>query len=108
MEAKFNAGFEVIFNYGYGCYAFAHNICGSELGIPDGMPDTLTPLPPKFFVNPRCPSGAVHVEATVAHKAGISEEVEHFSAARAKLGDNPDSLSWVAGEMEEPGASGES
>ena len=22
--------FDVIFNYGYGCYAFAHNICGSE------------------------------------------------------------------------------
>ena len=22
-------GFDVIFNYGYGCCAFAHNICGS-------------------------------------------------------------------------------
>ena len=39
---------------------------------------------------------------------GISEEVEHSSATRAKVGDNPDSLSRVAGEREEPSASGES
>ena len=46
--------------------------------------------------------------AAVAPKAGISEEVEHSSAAGAKVGDNPDSLSRVVGEREEPGASGES
>ena len=108
MEAEFEAGFEVIFNYGYCCCAFAHNIYGSKLGIPDGMSDTSKPLPPEFFVNPRCPSGAVPIEAAIAPKAGISEEVKHSSAIRAKVGNNPDSLSRVTGEREEPGASGES
>ena len=27
MEAKFDASSDVIFNYGYGCCAFAHDIC---------------------------------------------------------------------------------
>ena len=52
LEQAFDAGFEVIFNYGYGCCAFAHNICGSEPVIPEGMPNTPKPLPPKFFINP--------------------------------------------------------
>ena len=52
LEAEYDAGFEVIFNYGYGCCAFAHNICGSKPRIPAGMPDTLNPLPLEFFVNP--------------------------------------------------------
>ena len=52
LEEAFDAGFDVIFNYGYGCCAFTHNICGSELVIPDGMPDTSKPLPPEFFINP--------------------------------------------------------
>ena len=52
LEEAFDAGFDVIFNYGYGCCAFAHNICGSELVIPDGMPDTSKSLPPDFFINP--------------------------------------------------------
>ena len=30
MEAEFDESSDVIFNYGYGCCAFAHNICGSE------------------------------------------------------------------------------
>ena len=29
--------------------------------IPAGMPDTSTPLPPEFFVNPRCPQGSSSV-----------------------------------------------
>ena len=36
MEA-YEEGFDVIFNYGYGCYAFTHNICGSQPKVPDGM-----------------------------------------------------------------------
>ena len=40
VEEAFDAGFNVIFNYGYGCCAFAHNICGSEPMILDGMLDT--------------------------------------------------------------------
>ena len=51
IEEAFDTGFNVIFNYGYGCCAFAHNICRSEPVIPDGMPDTLKPLPPESFIN---------------------------------------------------------
>ena len=54
-EEAFEAGFDVIFNYGYGCCAFVHNIYGSKHGIPDGMSDTSKPLPLEFFINPRCP-----------------------------------------------------
>ena len=43
MEEAFNAGFDVVFNYGYGCCAFVHNICGSEPVIPNGMPDMSKP-----------------------------------------------------------------
>ena len=55
LEAEYDTGLEVIFNYGYGCCAFAHNIFGSKPGIPVGMPSTSNPLPLEFFVNPRCP-----------------------------------------------------
>ena len=52
LEDAFNAGFDVIFNYDYGCCAFPHNICRSEPVIPYGMPDTSKPLPPEFVINP--------------------------------------------------------
>ena len=42
LQAEYDAGFEVKFNYDYGYCAFTHNICGSKLGIPAGMPDTST------------------------------------------------------------------
>ena len=52
MEADFNASSDVIFNYGYGCCAFTHDICGSKPMIP------AEPLPPKFFFKspmpPKC------------------------------------------------------
>ena len=96
LETEYDAGFEVIFNYGYGCCAFAHNICGNKPKIPDGMPGTLEPLTQEFFVNPRCPPVSVPVWAVIAPKAGVSEEVEHSSTAEAKVGDNPDSPSRVA------------
>ena len=53
----------MIFNYGYGCCVFAHNICKSQLEVPDGMPDTSKPISPEFFINPRCPLGAIPTEA---------------------------------------------
>ena len=65
MEAEFDANNDVIFNYEYGCCAFAHNICESEPLIPVEMPDTSTPLTPEFFVNPRCPSSSSSVFPTV-------------------------------------------
>ena len=46
IEEEFDASSDVIFNYGYGCCAFTHNICGSKPMIPAGMPDTSKPLPP--------------------------------------------------------------
>ena len=46
LEAEFDASSDVIFDYGYGCCAFAHDIRGSKPMIPTGMPDTSTPLPP--------------------------------------------------------------
>ena len=58
MEEEFDASSDVIFNYGYGYCAFAHNICGSEPMIPAGLLDTTKPLPPEFFINPRCPLSA--------------------------------------------------
>ena len=57
LKGEFDANSDVIFDYGYGCCAFAHDIRGSKPMIPAGMPDTSTPLPPEFFVNPRCPPG---------------------------------------------------
>ena len=54
MEEEFDASSDVIFNYGYGCCAFVHDICGSKSMIPAGMLDTSESLPPEFFVNPRC------------------------------------------------------
>ena len=100
--------FKVIFNYGYDCCAFAHNICGSKPRIPNRMSGTSQPLSPEFFINPRCPLDVVLVGAAVAPKAGISEEAKHSSVAKVEVGDNPDSLSRVAWEREEHGASGES
>ena len=46
MEEEFDASSDMIFNYGYSCCAFTHNICGSKPMIPAGMPDTSKPLPP--------------------------------------------------------------
>ena len=52
MEEAYEEGFDVIFNYGYCCCAFAHNICGSQPEFPDGMLDTSKLLPLDFFINP--------------------------------------------------------
>ena len=105
FEEEFDAGFDIIFNYGYDYYAFAHNICESK---PDGMSDTSKPLPSEFVINPQYSLGVVLVEVVVALEVGISEGVEHSPAAGAKVGDNPNSLSRVAREREESGVSNES
>ena len=55
MEAEFDSSGDTLFNYGYGCCVFMHNICGSKPQIPDGMSDPFVPLTPEFFANPRCP-----------------------------------------------------
>ena len=63
LEEAYEEGFNVIFNYGYDCCAFAHNICGSQPKVPSRMLDTFKMLSPEFFINPRCPLGAVPAEA---------------------------------------------
>ena len=49
LREAYEDGFDVIFNYGYGCCAFAHNICGSLPEVPYGMSDTSKPLSLEFF-----------------------------------------------------------
>ena len=53
-EAEFDSSGDTLFNYGYGCCVFMHNICRSRPHIRDGMPNPFVPLTPEFFVNPRC------------------------------------------------------
>ena len=75
MEAEFDESSDVIFNYDYGCCAFAHNISGSEPLIPARMPDTLTPLTPEFFMNPRCPSSSSSVPPDIEPVMTIGEDL---------------------------------
>ena len=63
MEEAYEEGFNIIFNNGYGCCAFAHNICGSRPEVLDRMSDMSKSLSPEFFINPRCPRGVVPTEA---------------------------------------------
>ena len=63
LREDFEEGFDVIFNNGYGCCAFTHNICGSQPEVPEGIPDTSKSLSPEFFINPRCPPSVVPAEA---------------------------------------------
>ena len=109
LEEAYEEGFDVIFNYGYGCCAFTHNICGSQPMVPDGMLDTSKPLLPEFFINPRCPSGDVPAkpaaidvrpgEATAAPEreapavvleTDISKADEHLSVIEVGPGNEPD------------------
>ena len=109
LEEAYEEGFDVIFNYGYGCCAFAHNICGSQPEVSDWMSDTSKSLSPEFFINPRFPPGVVlvkaasidvrHGEATNALEREAptailekdnSEMSKHFSAAKVGQGNEPD------------------
>ena len=62
LEEAYEEGFDVIFNYGYGCCASAHNIYGSQPEVLDGMLDMSKPLSPEFFINPRCPLVTIPAE----------------------------------------------
>ena len=59
MEAAFDSSGDTLFNYGYGCCAFMHNICGSKPKISKGMSDPSVPLTADFFANTCCPPGAL-------------------------------------------------
>ena len=83
MEAKFDSSGDTLFNYGYGCCAFLHNICGSKPQIPDGMPNPLVPLTAEFFANPRCPPGASAVASALDPIAVSGEDRSENSPAAA-------------------------
>ena len=91
----------------------------------DGMPGKSKPLSLEFFINPRCPPGAVLTEAATINvrlgeamiaserevpatvlEADISEVGEHLSASEVGLGNEPDSSARVIKESEEPDVSG--
>ena len=46
MEEEYQKALEVIFDYGYGCCVFKHNICGDRPKVLKGMLDSADPLPP--------------------------------------------------------------
>ena len=54
---------EQIFTYGYGYCEFKHSIGDDRPRIPNGMPDSADPLPPKFFANLGCPLAPIADEA---------------------------------------------
>ena len=73
MEAEFDGSSDTLFNYGYGCCVFTHNICGSKPQIQDGMLDPSIPLTPEFFANPRCPPNTSSA-APAPDPAAVSRE----------------------------------
>ena len=78
LREAYEGGLNMIFNYGYGCCAFTHNICCSHPEVPNGMLDTSNPLSPEFFINPQCPPSAVSVEAapTDVHPEEVTNSLE--------------------------------
>ena len=57
---------------------FKHNICGDQPEVPNGMPDSANPLPPEFFVSPRCSlvSTSSEVATTEVHHREVVEDPE--------------------------------
>ena len=75
MEEDYQKALELIFAYGYGCCMFKHNICSDQLEVPDGMPDSSDPLPPKFFMYPKFSLVPAATKATTA-EVDQSEAIE--------------------------------
>ena len=73
MEVELDASGDTLFNYGYGCCVFTHNICGSKPQILNRMPDPLVPLTPEFFANHRCPQSTSSA-APAPDPAAVSRE----------------------------------
>ena len=73
MEAEIYSSGDTLFNYGYGCCVFMHNICRSKPHIPDGMLDSSVPLTSEFFANPRCPP-SISSAAPALDPAAVSKE----------------------------------
>ena len=62
--------------YGYVCRVFKHNICGDQLEVPNGKPDSPNFLSPECFVSLRCPPVLASFEdtATGVHRREVAEE----------------------------------
>ena len=105
LEEDFDAGFNVIFNYGYGYCGFAHNICESDPMIPDGMSDTSKSLPPKFFINPRFPPSAALGVHTADPDVDVREAGKSLPTIKVRLGTQSDSPIRVTEKNEVPEAS---
>ena len=73
MKSEFDVSGDTLFNYGYGCCVFTHNICGSKPQISDGMPDPSVPLTPEFFANLSCPP-SISSTAQAPDPAAVSKE----------------------------------
>ena len=103
MEAEFNSSGDTLFNYGYGCCAFTHNICRSKLHISDGMSNPSVPLTPNFFANLRCPPSVP--SAAPALDIAMSGEDEHPGNSLIAVGEEVvlpiDPLIMSDGEVED-------
>ena len=75
MEAEFDSSGDTLFNYGYGCCVFTHNICWSKPQIPDGMSDPSVSLTPEFFTNSRYPPSIL--STVPALDPAVGNKVEH-------------------------------
>ena len=86
MEVEFDTSSDVIFNYGHGSCAFAHNTYGSLPLILIGMPNTSTPLTPEFFVNPQCPPSSSFAFPAVEPVETFEEDLSAKDLPTAKGG----------------------
>ena len=85
MEVEFDSNGDTLFNYGYGCCIFTHNICGSKPQISDGMSDPSIPLTSEFFANP---SGPPSVSSTApALDTVVGGEDEHSGSSPTAVGE---------------------
>ena len=84
IEVEFDVSGNTLFNYGYGCCTFMHNICGSKPQIPDGMSNPSVPLTAEFFANPCCPPSALVVASALAPVAISGEECSVSSLVAVK------------------------
>ena len=84
IEEDYQKALELFFAYGYGCCVFKCNICGDQSEVPDGMLDFVSPLPPGFFMSPRCPlvRESSIVAATKVHHGEAVEEPKRSAPAR--------------------------